>query len=55
METIIIQFRNKRSFTTFQNNQRGIMLSWVGTDDKNYVNELTTVERNEILITIINN
>jgi hypothetical protein len=48
MKTFVTNFRGKKVEVTFQDSQRGIMLSWVGSD-VNLVDTLTKKERNELM------
>jgi hypothetical protein len=51
MKTKVLIIRGKRMEVSYQENNRGIMLSYVGT--KNIVDELTKDERNEIIIHLL--
>ena len=53
MKKLIYELRGKRIEVSYQDSERGIMLSWVGSGT-NLVDELTKAERKEILIYIIN-
>jgi hypothetical protein len=55
MKTLnFISFRgNKNVSVTYQDNQRGLMLSWVGTQQENWVDSMSIIERNYILKQII--
>jgi|TARA_R110000822_G_scaffold6149_1_gene25697 hypothetical protein len=51
MKSVILIVRGKRTEVTFQDTNRGIMLSQVG--ENNIVDDLTKDERNEILIELL--
>ena len=52
MRTIETIFRGKRVEIIYQDSDRGIMLSWIGTD-VNLIDTITRSERGEIIKLII--
>ena len=49
MKTFITFFRGKKVEVTFQDSDKGIMISWVGSN-ANIVDDLTREERNSLII-----
>jgi len=53
MKTFTTKFRGKKVRVIFKDSQRGIMLSWVGSN-VNLADSLTKQERNKLIIECFN-
>lgn len=53
MKTFITKFRGKKVEVTFQDSQKGIMISWVGSN-VNLADSLTKQERNQLIVECFN-
>jgi hypothetical protein len=53
MKTIVTVFRNKRVEVSYQDTNRGITLSQIDWSGKNIVDEITTAERNLLIIELL--